>query len=245
MCKVRSTSNRWRGPPPPPVAFYVPHLEAVTAPFRGQPRRSQRRRGCGGSRPLVVKSPGGGIAWRGCRRGYFVRPYAPATGYTLLPASLAKEKRRPRRPSRVRMHRSTSPLPGMRRTRQGLDTPLYPGAVGCNPCYLALHGIGCCVAGLFYSTAARVPRFSSSFLGGPAPSVVDAASPPQSYRLAPNRTQKTPWAPASALCCYPKPPASRGDARALHEVSPLAQWGVTGRHTPYRDLAGISSRPVH
>src|SRR5919112_2794713 len=62
-------------------------------------------------------------------------------------ASLAQEKRRPRRSSRVRRLRSTSPLPGIRRSRQGLNTQLYPSAVYCNPCYLTLHGIGCGVPG--------------------------------------------------------------------------------------------------
>ena len=59
-------------------------------------------------RPPVVKSPGSVIRWsadfvrpsrnsleRGSHRGYFVRHYTPATGYTLSP--LAQEKRRPRR----------------------------------------------------------------------------------------------------------------------------------------------------
>jgi hypothetical protein len=34
-------------------------------------------------------------------------------------------------------------------TRQGLVRMLYPSAVGCNPCYLALPGIGCGVTGPF------------------------------------------------------------------------------------------------
>jgi hypothetical protein len=34
-------------------------------------------------------------------------------------------------------------------TRQGLVWMLYPSAVGCNPCYLTPHGIGCGVTGPF------------------------------------------------------------------------------------------------
>ena len=34
---------------------------------------------------------------------------------------------------------------------------------------------------------------------------------------------RNPWAPGSSLCLYSKFPASCGDARALHEVHPLAQ----------------------
>ena len=143
------------------------------------------------------------------RRGQ-LRPHCACT-------RSARQARRPQRRCRVNGGLAASPL-RVSGARQNLGTQLYPSAASCNPCYLVLPGIGCAVAGPVYSTAARVPRFSSSFLGGPAPSVADAASPPQSYSLAPNRTQKTPWAPASALCCYPKPPASRGDARALHEV---------------------------
>ena len=34
-------------------------------------------------------------------------------------------------------------------TRQGLVRMLYPSAVSCNPCYLALPGIGCGLTGPF------------------------------------------------------------------------------------------------
>ena len=42
--------------------------------------------------------------------------------------------------SRVRRLQLTLPLRGTSRTRRDLDTPLYSGAVGCNPCvYLDLE----------------------------------------------------------------------------------------------------------
>ena len=57
-------------------------------------------------RPPVVKSPGSviftcvgveGPLKRGSHRGYFVRRYVSAIGYTLQPASLAQEQRSPQR----------------------------------------------------------------------------------------------------------------------------------------------------
>src|SRR5215218_1419193 len=47
-----------------------------------------------------------------------------------------------------------------------------------------------------------------------------------------------PRAPGSALCSYPKTPASRGDAQTLLEAHILAQCHVTGQHTLYIDLLG-------
>jgi hypothetical protein len=41
-----------------------------------------------------------------------------------------------------------------------------------------------------------------------------------------------PRAPGSALCLYPKSPASRPDAQTLLEVPLLAQCRVIGRHNP-------------
>jgi hypothetical protein len=144
-------------------------------------------------------------------------------------------------------------------TRCGLLTPLYPMAVYCNPCYLVLHGIGCGVTGpfLLLRCPCRVPRFRSSFPRR-AGTFSRGNWPPQSFSLAPSYmhhgkgvhrscfvAHSNARAPGSALCLYPKSPASRTEAQTLLEVPLLAQCRLTGRHTStYVDLLGISSRPV-
>ena len=89
---------------------------------------------------VIIKSPGSGIVWRDVPPGVLRKILRPGLGLH-PPTTRPGEEETPagRRVGWVVLH--------VVHTRQGLVRMLYPSAVGCNPCYLTLHGIGCGVTG--------------------------------------------------------------------------------------------------